>query len=55
MQNRLNRSEIITMIVGYWQFINLIGAYLPLLVLVLNSIFDKCDGLSFVDSSSIEV
>ena len=42
-------------IVSYCQFIKLIGPYLPLLVLLLNSIFDKCDGLSFVDSSSIEV
>ena len=83
-KSRLNRSEIITIIIGYWQasydcfknyylkqiwvhhqrdfqvvsycqFIKLIGPYLPLLVLLLNSIFDKCDGLSFVDSSSIEV
>ena len=83
-RSRLNRSEIITIIIGYWQssygcfknyylkqiwvhhkgnfqivsycqFIKLIGAYLPLFILLLNSIFDKCDGLSFVDSSSIEV
>ena len=33
----------------------LIGSYLPLLVLMLNSIIDKCDGISFVDSSSLEV
>lgn len=42
-------------IVSYCQFIKLIGPYLPLLVLMLNSIFDQCDGVSFVDSSSIEV
>ena len=83
-KSRLNRSAIITIIIGYWQasydcfknyylkqiwvhhqhdfqvvsycqFIKLLGHYLPLLVLLLNSIFDKCDGLSFVDSSSIEV
>ncbi len=83
-QSRLNRSEIITIIIGYWQssydcfknyylkqiwiyhqrdfrvvsycqFIKLISSYLPLLVLMLNSIMDKCDGISFVDSSSLEV
>jgi len=31
------------------------GSYLPLLALMLNSILDKCDGISFVDSSSLEV
>ena len=83
-KSRLNRSEIITIIIGYWQasydcfknyylkqiwiyhqsdfrvvsycqFIKLIGPYLPLLVLMLNSIFDQCDGVSFVDSSSVEL
>ena len=83
-QSRLSRSEIIAIIIGYWQssydcfknyylkqiwvyhhcdfkvvsycqFIKLIGSYLPLLVLMLNSIMDKCDGISFVDSSSLEV
>lgn len=83
-KSRLNRSEIITIIIGYWQssydcfknyylkqiwihhkrdfqlvsysqFIKIIGPHLPLLVLILNSILDQCDGLSFVDSSSIEV
>ena len=83
-KSRLNRSEIITIIIGYlqvsydcfknyylkqiWvyhqddfqivsysQFIKLIGRYLPVLVLMLNSTFDKCDGVSFVESSSIEV
>jgi len=83
-QGRLNRSEIITIIIGYWQssydcfknyylkqiwiyhqrdfrgvsycqFIKLISSYLPLLVLMLNSIMDKCDGISFIDSSSLEV
>ena len=83
-KTRLNRSEIITIIIGYWQasyecfknyylkqiwvhykgdfqivsycqFIKLIGPYLLLLVLLLNSIFDKCDSLSLVDSSSIKV
>ena len=42
-------------VVSYCQFIKLIGSYLPLLVLMLNSIMDKCDGISFVDSSSLEV
>lgn len=83
-KSRLNRSEVITIIVGYWQssydcfknyylkqiwihhqrdfqlvsysqFIKIIGPHLPLLVLIFNSILDQCDGISFVDSSSIEV
>ena len=41
--------------VSYCQFIKLINSYLPLLVLMLNSIMDKCDGISFIDSSSLEV
>lgn len=83
-KSKLARSEIITIIIGYWQssydcfknyylkqiwihhkqdfavvsycqFIKLMSAHLPLLVLILNSILDQCDGISFVDSSSLEV
>jgi len=83
-KSKLDRSEVITIIIGYWQssydcfknyylkqiwvyhgrdfqvvsycqFIKLMSAYLPLLVLILNSILDQCDGISFVDSSSLEV
>ncbi|WP_083787737.1 MULTISPECIES: IS982 family transposase [spotted fever group] len=42
-------------LVSYSQFIKIIGPHLPLLVLIFNSILDQCDGLSFVDSSNIEV
>ena len=82
--SRFNRSEVITIIIGYressydrfknyylkriWihhrrdfqlvicsQFVKVIGLHLPILVLIFNSILDQCDGLSFVDSSGIEV
>lgn len=83
-KSRLDKSEVVTIIIGYWQssydcfknyylkqiwvhhrrdfavvsycqFIKLMSSYLPLLVLILNSILDQCDGISFVDSSSLEV
>jgi hypothetical protein len=33
----------------------LIGAALPFLTLLLDNLFEKCDGISFVDSTSVAV
>ena len=42
-------------LVSYENFTKLKGRYLPYLPILLNSIFDKCNGMSFVDSTSIAV
>lgn len=42
-------------LVTYEHFTKLIGKCLPYLPILLNSIFDKCSGMSFVDSTSIAV
>lgn len=42
-------------LVSYSHFTKLIGRYLPYLTILLNSLFDKCTGISFVDSTSIAV
>ncbi len=42
-------------LVSYEHFTKLIGSSLPLLTLLFNSLFEKCDGISFVDSTSIAV
>lgn len=42
-------------LVSYSHFTKLIGRYLPYLTILLNSLFDKCSGISFVDSTSIAV
>lgn len=83
-KNKLNKSEILTIIIGYWrssndcfksyylnqvctyhnkdfrlvsysQFVKLMKSYLPFLIMLLNSLLDKCDGISFVDSTSMSV
>ena len=83
-KNYLSRSEILTILIGFYQsstdcfknyytkvilidhhddfklasyehFTKLIGEITPILTLLLNSLFDKCTGISFVDSSSIAV
>ena len=42
-------------LVTYEHFTKLIGKCLPFLTMLLHSIFDKCTGISFVDSTSIAV
>ncbi len=42
-------------LVSYSHFTRLICKILPFLTVILNGSFDKCDGLSFVDSTSIAV
>ncbi len=42
-------------LVSYVQFIRLIKDTLSFLTLILNNLFDKCTGISFVDSTSIPV
>lgn len=42
-------------LVTYQHFTKLIGKALPLLTGLLNQLLDKCDGISFVDSTSIAV
>lgn len=42
-------------LVSYEHFTRLIGFALPFLTLLLDSLFEKCDGISFVDSTSIAV
>jgi hypothetical protein len=42
-------------LVCYEHFNKLIGEYLPHLAILLNHLFDKCNGTSFVDSTSISV
>jgi hypothetical protein len=42
-------------LVCYEHFNKLIGEYLPYLTILLNHLFDKCTGTSFVDSTSIPV
>lgn len=42
-------------LVTYEHFTKLIGEVLPFLTLVLNNLFDKCNGLSFLDSTTIAV
>lgn len=42
-------------LVSYEHFTRLIGFALPLLTLILDSLFKQCDGISFVDSTSIAV
>ena len=42
-------------LVSYEHFTKLIGRCLPYLPILLHSIFDKCSGISFVDSTSIAV
>jgi hypothetical protein len=42
-------------LVSYPHFTKLIGRYLPYITILLNSLFDKCNGVSFVDSTSISV
>lgn len=42
-------------LVGYEHFTKLIGKVLPFLTVVLDNLFDKCNGISFVDSTSIAV
>lgn len=42
-------------LVCYEHFNKLIGEYLPHLTILLNHLFDKCNGTSFVDSTSISV
>jgi hypothetical protein len=42
-------------LVSYAHFTKLIGRHLPLLTLLLDGLFDKCSGISFVDATSIAV
>lgn len=42
-------------LVCYEHFNKLIGQHLPYLTILLNHLFDKCRGISFVDSTSISV
>jgi len=42
-------------LVIYPNFIKLIGRHLPFLTGLLHQLFDKCSGLSFIDSTSIAV
>lgn len=42
-------------LVTYEHFTKLIGKCLPVLTMLLHNIFDKCTGISFVDSTSIAV
>lgn len=51
LMNHINDFKLVT----YEHFTKLIGKYLPFLTSLLHKMFDKCSGVSFVDSTSIAV